>query len=81
MNTTEVVLPSYSSPKQLAQDFSDFFVRKVETIRPDIRLQAQSASDLKDIESGYTGVKYVEFAQTSVNEVKTIIKKNQQRIM
>lgn len=59
-----MVLPSYSSQKQLAQDFSDFFIRKIETIKHYKSLQAQSAADLEDTESEYTGAKHVEFAQT-----------------
>ncbi|KAL3848305.1 hypothetical protein ACJMK2_019173 [Sinanodonta woodiana] len=37
--SNEVVLPSSTSSKHLAQDFSNFFINKVEGIRNDIKTQ------------------------------------------
>jgi hypothetical protein len=75
-DTNEVILPSNSSPQHLAQEFSDFFIEKIETIRNNIRFQTQSMSDTVDIESEYTGVRYAEFAPTTEHEVKSLIKKS-----
>jgi hypothetical protein len=75
-DTNEVILPSYSSPKQLANQFSDFFIGKIETIRNNISSQIQTDSDLDSIETDYIGVNFVEFTQTCEDEVKSIIKKS-----
>jgi hypothetical protein len=75
-DTNEVILPSYSSPKQLANQFSDFFIGKIETIRNNISSQIQTDSDLDSIETDYIGVNFVEFTQTCEDEIKSIIKKS-----
>lgn len=75
-NTNEVILPLHSSPKQLAQNFSDFFIGKIENIRDNITSQKQSSSGVGDIEADYIGVKYDKFTPTSEDEVKSIIRKS-----
>ncbi|XP_052799130.1 uncharacterized protein LOC128230724 [Mya arenaria] len=75
-NTNEVILPLHSSPKQLAQNFSDFFIGKIENIRDNITSQKQSSSGVGDTEADYIGVKYDKFTPTSEDEVKSIIRKS-----
>ena len=48
--SNEVILPSNASSKKLAQDFSDFFINKIECIRSEITSHAQSDSRSVDLE-------------------------------
>ena len=50
MSSDEPVLPSNKSVKELAQEFSDFFINKIETIRHGIASGNQSNSNPLDIQ-------------------------------
>jgi hypothetical protein len=76
--SNEVVLPSSTSTKQLAQDFSNFFINKVEVIRNDIKTQ-NSFSNMNT--NGFTPssplvTNMLDFAPVSEQTIKRIILKS-----
>ena len=56
----EVILPSHSSSKELAQDFSEFFINKIEGIRSNIASQTKSVSDTLDMDNSKELVLFAE---------------------
>ena len=72
--TNEVILPTNKSSKKLSQDFSDFFIDKIEDIRTGISSQSQSASESVNIVPEPSAVNCVDtFTPVSQEEVKRII--------
>ncbi|XP_052791884.1 uncharacterized protein LOC128226025 [Mya arenaria] len=74
--SNEVTLPSHSSPEQMAQDFSDFFVNKIEKIRDSITSHRQSVSSSDYPEDVHSGTKCEVFSSVTEEEVKSIIQKS-----
>ena len=70
----EVILPSHSSSNELAQDFSEFFVNKIEGIRSNISSQTKSNSDTLVMENSKE--RFLEFTPASEKEVAEIISKS-----
>lgn len=75
----EIVLPNVSSAEELAQQFSDFFINKIDTIRDKISSEPVSKTtttnidDIRDIEE------LVEFTPVTPAEVRKIITKSQSK--
>ena len=74
----EVVLPTSSSSEELAQNFSDFFIDKIDGIRNKIRTETEKQNGLvTTIEVPSTQIdQLVEFTPVSQDEVKIIVTKS-----
>jgi hypothetical protein len=66
-------LPENSSPKDTAQQFSDFFVDKIEKIRNEINFTMESQSKTVDDEDIFSKKTLTEMTPASIEEVKSII--------
>ena len=76
----EVVLPNSSSAKDLAQNFSDFFINKIDGIRTKIRSETNnSPSEIITEELDTDKPKLVEFIPVTENEVRKLISKSQSK--
>ena len=69
--TSERVLPTHSDSKQLADDFNDFYIKKVEKIRNAI---PKSTTDLTFCTRPFHGQRLDMFEPTTDNEICEIIK-------
>jgi hypothetical protein len=67
----EPILPTRSSPTVLAEEFSQFFMTKVEGIRQGINPTAESINE--DYEKRFDGIHLSTLAPTSVEEVTQIL--------
>ena len=78
--SSEVVLPSGKSSKVLAQEFSDFFVSKIETIRTDIASKTNALSsnqqEYEELEKPFNGEQFSQFSTISEQELAKIIQKS-----
>ena len=74
----DVVLPTCTSSKELAQDFSDFFIGKIEGIRTDIETQnsMSNISTANADSSSSVSTKMVDFENVSEKTVKQINQKS-----
>jgi len=74
VGTNEVILPTTKSSKKLAQDFSDFFINRIEDIRKGISSQSQSASYSVNIVPEPSSVNCLDtFTPVAQEKVKRII--------
>ena len=73
--TTDAVLPSGKPANVLAQDFSDFFIDKVEGIRSDIaRNKSHQQTDSVVPETPFSGEQFSNFSVASDMEIAKIIR-------
>ena len=76
----DVVLPVSSSAKDLAQDFSDFFINKIDGIRTKIRSETKGQPTKVNIEEQDTDIdELVEFTPVTKDEVRKVISKSQSK--
>ena len=68
-------LPNGGTPKELAQQFSNFFTQKIDTIRHDLQSIASPISQLPETHADVSEP-LVAFAPASQEEVRAIIKKS-----
>jgi hypothetical protein len=71
--TNEVLLPSHSSAKDLAQEFSDYFVNKIENIRTKIY---ETVVDSDELNMKHSNVEFSEFTLASEEEITKLISKS-----
>ena len=77
-NKRNLNLPNYNDPVTLANDFNQFFIKKVSDIRENLPCAPESVSFLSDQhevdENSSCGLTY--FAPTTVDELRSIIKEH-----
>ncbi|KAL4231377.1 hypothetical protein ACF0H5_008956 [Mactra antiquata] len=73
------VLPSGTSPKDTAQNFSKFFSSKIENIRNDIMMN-QVDTPIESVTEEYQGTKLKNLSDASLEEVKKIVEKSPNKL-
>ena len=76
----EIILPASPSAKELAQDFSDFFINKIDLIRSKIRSETKNGTTGNGTEEQVSeAVEFLEFTPVTKVEIRKLILKSQSK--